>query len=200
MSHRRAKRARREGPVASPRPPGRAPTGRRRLTLAAGAALVGAALVVGVVVAQRSGPAAPALARSTGDTVDVSGTDPVTGQRVSLAQYAGRPVMLNVWGSWCEGCRAEARDLARFAHAHPEAQLVGIDLQDTEAGARDFYARYGWTHPSIFDPDGKIAFALGLQGTPTMFFLDRRHRLAATIVGATNEDGFERGLRAAKSG
>jgi thiol-disulfide isomerase/thioredoxin len=153
--------------------------------------------VGGLLAARSHGPAAPSAVSQRG--VDFSGTDPVSGRRISVADYRGKPVVINVWGSWCSGCRDEARDLASFAAAHPEVQVLGVDLQDTTGGAKAFYRTYGWRHPSVFDPDGKIAFALGLQGTPTTYFLDAQHRLVTQIVGATNRAGFEQGLRAVTS-
>jgi len=117
--------------------------------------------------------------------------------RSLLTELRGTPVVVNVWGSWCPGCIAEAEDLRRFAADHPEVQLIGVDLQDTRGAAREFYARWRWTHPSVFDPDGEISFSLGLQGTPSTFFLDRQHRIVSRIVGETDYAGFERGLEAA---
>ena len=128
--------------------------------------------------------------------------DQLLGGESALAEriraLRGYPIVLNVWGSWCTGCKAEARDLARFAAAHPQAQVVGVDTQDTKGGAQAFYRRYGWHHPSIFDPHGDIASQLGLQGTPTTFFLDRQHKVVAEIIGATTLSGFDQGLARAE--
>ena len=165
------------------------------------AAIVAAALVAGVLIARHGG--GPAQATPTVHNgsagLSVSGTDPVTGKHVSLASYAGKPIVLNVWGSWCPGCNEEATDLARFAATHPQAQVVGIDINDSKSGARAFYQRWGWKHPSIFDPKSEIAFRLGLQGTPTTFFLNRQHQIVSRIVGATNLAGFEQGFRQANN-
>jgi len=156
-------------------------------------------VAAGIVAARGTGVAEPIVQRG-GQTVSFSGTDPVTGRKVSLADFAGKPVVINVWGSWCPGCAAEAEDLRRFAADHPEVQVVGVDLQDSASGAKAFYERFGWTHPSVSDPDGAISFSLGLQGTPSTFFLDREHRLVTRIVGETDYAGFQRGLEAALGG
>jgi thiol-disulfide isomerase/thioredoxin len=171
---------------------------RRGLLVAIAAAAAAAALVAGILVARGTGPASVTRASPGGEAVSLSGVDPVTDRPVSLTHYAGMPVVLNIWASWCTGCREEARDLAAFADSHPEAQVVGLDTQDTDGDARAFYRDFGWSHPSIRDPDGSIAARLGLQGLPTTLFLDRRHRIVTKIIGATNVDGFEEGLRAAK--
>jgi thiol-disulfide isomerase/thioredoxin len=164
----------------------------------AGALGLVAVLAAGLAVARSTGAAEP-IAQRSGDTVSFSGTDPITGRPVSLADYRGKPVVINVWGSWCPGCIAEAEDLRRFAADHPEVQLIGVDLQDTTDAARAFYERWRWTHPSVFDPNGEISFSLGLQGTPSTFFLDREHRMVTRIVGETDYAGFEQGLEAALS-
>lgn len=160
------------------------------------------AAVVGVIAAgvalstndegTAGGAAAPVEER--GPVVELAGTDPVTGEQVSLEAFADKPVVVNVWASWCPGCIEEADDLRRFAEAHPEAAVVGIDFQDTAAGAKAFYREWRWTHPSIFDPAGTRTAALGLLGLPTTFFLDADHALAARVVGATDLAGFEQGL------
>jgi thiol-disulfide isomerase/thioredoxin len=172
---------------------------RREWWIAGISVVVAGAVIAGIVVTHGSSrPAqASAAAAAPKDALEISGTDPITGKQVNLAAYAGKPIVLNVWGSWCPGCNAEASDLERFARTHPQAQVIGDDLNDTKAGARAFYQRWGWTHPSIFDPNGTIAARLGLTGTPTTYFLDRQHRIVTQIVGASNLAGFDHGLKVA---
>jgi thiol-disulfide isomerase/thioredoxin len=170
---------------------------RRRLAAgAAGLVFLAAALVAGVVAARDTG-GARAVATGTGPVISLAGTDPITGASVDLARFAGKPVVVNVWASWCAGCNEEAADLARLARAHPEAQVVGLDIEDTREGARAFYRRWGWRHPSIFDPSGKLASKLGFQGLPSTYVLDSEHRVVSRIVGATDLAGFEEALRQA---
>ena len=195
MSQKKARAARQSRasgmPAASTR-------GRSPVIVGVVAVTVVALVGIGLLAARGTGPAA-AVNVSSGKEISLSGTDPVTGEQVSLVDYAGKPVVLNVWGSWCEGCRAEAVDLREFVKKHPEAQTIGIDLQDSKGGAKAFYEQWDWTHPSMFDPDGEISFSLGLQGTPSTFFLDREHRIVTRIVGATDLAGFEQALEQALS-
>ena len=140
---------------------------------------------------------AAAPAASTLQAPRLSGVDVITGKRISLDDYRGRPVVINVWASWCRGCRTEARDLADFARAHPRVPLLGIDSEDSKRAARAFFRRYGFRHPSIFDPNGALAIRLGLAGLPTTLFLDRRHRIVASVAGAGTLARFEAALRVA---
>jgi thiol-disulfide isomerase/thioredoxin len=174
--------------------------------MAAAVAVIGAVLAAGIVLAGWDGgsdgaipsAAPPREASDPRPAPDLRGVDPVTGKDVALADFRGKPVVLNVWASWCPGCNDEAADLRRFAAAHPEAVVLGIDFQDPKAGARDFYRRWQWTHPSIWDVSGSMTGALGLQGMPTTYFLSADHLIVAQVVGATDFAGFEQGLEAAK--
>lgn len=198
MSQRKAKQARREARAAGPA--GRSRSLLRRAALPALVVAVAAAVVGGYFAARDNGPAgATRVTRGSDGALELAGTDPVTGRRVDLASYRGKPLVLNVWGSWCPGCNAEAADLARFARSHPNVQVVGVDTQDSTGGAKAFYRKWGWRHPSIADPKGELAAQLGVQGYPTTFFLDARHQVKTQIVGATDLAGFEQGLAAATS-
>ncbi len=199
MSGRRAKRdraARAEQPQRSRR---------RTLPVTIGVAALVAAAAAGATLAftRGSSPAGSSGPVARGGTasapLELSGTDPISGRPVSLAGYAGKPIVLNMWASWCTGCYAEAHALATFARTHPQAQVVGVDVQDSLADAKAFYRRFGWRHPSIFDPQGVIAARFGLQGLPATLFLDRQHRVVAKILGETNLAGFDQGLQRALS-
>ena len=138
-------------------------------------------------------PIAPSVELGQG-VLALRGTDLTSGRTVSLAAARGRPVVLNAWASWCAGCAAEAPALAAFARAHPEAVVVGIDLEDSRGGAVGFVRRFALPFPSIFDSDGITAARLGVSGLPTTIFLDRRHRIVDRIVGEADRNRFEAGL------
>ena len=170
---------------------------RRFLLIAASVAGVAVLVTVGTILGRDTGPATAIPSPGESERVGLRGTDFVSGEEISLGRFEGKPVVVTIWASWCPGCNAEARALARFAKAHPEAAFVGVNFSDTKDAARSFYRQYDWRFPSVFDPDGRIAGELGLQGTPTTIFLDDRHREVARIVGETDEAGFAGGLRKA---
>ncbi len=201
MSERNARRARRADPVP---PRARGWLSERRVAYVAVTVAIVAAVVGGIAIANKSSAKSQSLSalagpvsRTSGGVPSIRGHDPITGKQVSLAQFAGRPVVLNVWASWCTGCNQEAADLARFATAHPGAQLLGVDTQDTIGGARAFYRKWHWRHPSIADPSGSLSARLAVTGLPTTYFLDRRHRVVGKIIGAGSRAQFEQGLRLA---
>jgi thiol-disulfide isomerase/thioredoxin len=157
---------------------------------------VAVALVVALPVSAAAGTFVPGANRPA---PALSGTDAITGRHDALARWAGRPLLVNLWGSWCYPCRQEAAQLRSFLAIHPGA-VLGIDVEDSRAGARAFQARYRVHFPSIFDPKDVLAHRLRAPGTPTTYVLDRRHRIVAVLYGAGTLALFERGWALATRG
>lgn len=129
----------------------------------------------------------------------LAGNDVRTGEFVAVSHYVGKPVFVNFWGSWCEGCKAEARTLASFEKAH-RAQLafIGVDTIDSRAGAKAFYKRYGTEYPSIWDPKGLLSGSW-TRGTPTTIVFDRKHRFVMRLEGPASTTQLKAALRRATS-
>jgi thiol-disulfide isomerase/thioredoxin len=126
----------------------------------------------------------------------LAGTDPITGKHVSLSLWAGRALLVNLWGSWCRPCREEAPVLHAFLAKHP-GSLLGIDIEDSKAGARSFQQRYKLRFPNIFDPLDVIVSKLKPVGTPSTYFLDRKHRIVAVVYEPATAAQLERGWKLA---
>lgn len=114
---------------------------------------------------------------------EISGPAVVGDGRISLSDYAGQVVVLNVWGSWCAPCRAEAGYLATAAEKMESAgvQFVGINVRDRRADAADFETNREVPYPSIFDPQMRILLAIRgfpVSSVPATIVLDRQHRVA----------------------
>ena len=116
------------------------------------------------------------------------------GERISLADYAGKIVVVNVWGSWCAPCRAEAPDLAAAAEefADQNVAFLGIDSRDpSEAAARAFQRRFEVPYPSIYDQGGKTLLAfrgtLTPNSIPSTVIIDEEGRVAASVLGEVSK-------------
>ena len=111
------------------------------------------------------------------------------GSPVSLAGYRGRAVVVNFWASDCIPCKKEMPRLQaaskRWMH-HPVA-VVGVDVLDSRAAARDFARSHGVTYAIGVDPLGDIASRYGVAYTPTTFFVDRRGRIVKRILGPVSD-------------
>lgn len=114
----------------------------------------------------------------------------LTGKPLSLADYRGQVVVVNVWGSWCGPCRAEAPMLAAAARdlAKKHVQFLGINSRNPErASPRAFVRRYDVPYPSIYDPQGRTLLAfrdtLPANAIPSTVVIDRQGRVAASVLG-----------------
>ena len=109
--------------------------------------------------------------------------------RALLAELQGRPVVVNIWGSWCPPCQVEAPDLARVAREFQgRVQFVGVDILDDRRAARGFILRFDWPYPSVFDPTGEIRDRLGYFGQPITVIYDGRGDVAFEWTGTVTDD------------
>jgi thiol-disulfide isomerase/thioredoxin len=126
---------------------------------------------------------------------DLSGPT-LGGGSLALSSLRGHVVVLNVWASWCEPCRAESPALARVARDTVSAgvHFVGVDEQDRAEAARTFAASAGTTYPHLVDSDGKLLASLRLvpsSGIPSTLVLDSSGHVAARVIGAVDATAFE---------
>ena len=138
----------------------------------------GDSTITSVSLGQREAPV-----RFAGTTLD--------GEPFDVRDHRGKVVVVNVWGSWCPPCIAEARELQEVwaGTAALGVQFVGVDTQDQPAAARAHEKRFGVTYPSIDDDGGRVLLALARGGSlppkaiPSTLVLDSRGRVAARVLG-----------------
>lgn len=119
----------------------------------------------------------------------VTGTT-LGGEDMSLADFAGDVVVMNLWASWCGPCRGEAPALQEVYQTSRKkgVQFLGINTRDQDSAARAFEDGFGITYPSLVDTSGEIQLTLRdflPPFTPSSVVIDREGRVAARIVGPT---------------
>jgi thiol-disulfide isomerase/thioredoxin len=115
----------------------------------------------------------------------------------ALADYAGKPVVLNFFGSWCAPCRMEAPALSEFAAAHPEVTVIAVAYNDDEESAVAFLQEFSLSVPLVVD-DYTVSSQLGVNAVPTTIFFTSDGKQATTIVGASTRERLEEGLAMAR--
>jgi thiol-disulfide isomerase/thioredoxin len=117
------------------------------------------------------------------------------GNEVSLEDFRGKVVILNLWATWCAPCRKEMPSLDRLQAALGEDGLQVLPLS-LDRGEVDqiaaFYDEVGLTTLPIYrDPKAAAGRALGAYGLPTTIVLDREGREVGRLLGPAEWDGEE---------
>ncbi|MEU2508884.1 TlpA disulfide reductase family protein [Streptomyces sp. NPDC007863] len=118
------------------------------------------------------------------------------GEKLDVADLKGKVVVLNVWGSWCGPCRAEAPHFAKAAEAlkGEDVAFVGLNTRDAnKQQALAFEDDYKIPYPSLYDRDGKLILfgfpkgTLSPKGIPSTVVLDKEGKIAARALMAVDE-------------
>ncbi|MFZ0340396.1 MAG: TlpA disulfide reductase family protein [Terracidiphilus sp.] len=130
----------------------------------------------------------------------------LTGNKVSLASYRGKAVMINFWATWCGPCRIETPWIVelRDKYAAQGFEVLGVDTEGDDlkksdkagwakatAAAAKFVAEEQVPYPVLLDGDSISNDYGGLDNLPTSFFVDRRGVVVAAQVGLTSEQDLE---------
>lgn len=186
---------------------------RRRVFRSAAALAGAAALALTIAACSSSGSSGAGDTNFVGGTGEVTVVKPadrrpapelsgptVTGGEDSLAAYRGKVVVVNIWGSWCAPCRAEAPNLVKVATADQAkgVQFLGINTRDLKtSNAARFEKQFHVPYPSLFDPYGKLILrfpkgSLNPQSIPATMVIDRRGRIAVRALKALSEDDLNK--------
>ena len=138
--------------------------------------------------AQLPGQPAPAFTLKT-----------LEGDTARLAEYLGRPVLINFWATWCKPCRGEMPLLIGAFEAHEEQGLaiLAIDLTDQEWSLEDvrkFQAEFRMPFPVLLDAKGKTRKRYALRGVPTSVFVGSDGVVRAVNRGPIEGDVLQRYL------
>lgn len=133
-------------------------------------------------------PSPPAPVAGPGDRLPAITLPDLDGRPVDLSQFAGRPLLINVWASWCGPCVEEMPALAAFAASQPAdgVQVLGLAL-DTVEGVRGFLAQVPVDYPIVLDTPGPTDASVQLGNAkgllPYTVLVDARGRIVKQKLG-----------------
>ncbi len=149
----------------------------RTLLLAAALLAVGCGAATGsdpaADGATRSGAQPSQAARAEGPQVPERSFARLDGGEMRLSEFAGQPMVVNFWASWCPPCIAEMPDLERVhGDLGDRLHFVGINTQDDRERARELATQTGVTYDLGLDPDGELFRDLEVVSMPSTYLVD----------------------------
>ncbi|SCN46800.1 Cytochrome c-type biogenesis protein CcmG/DsbE, thiol:disulfide oxidoreductase [methanotrophic endosymbiont of Bathymodiolus azoricus (Menez Gwen)] len=108
---------------------------------------------------------------------------------LSKADFVGKPVLINVWATWCPSCRQEHEQLLRIAQDN-KIDIIGLNYKDERAAATNWLRQLGNPYVfNIYDEAGMLGLDLGVYGAPETYLLDAqgvvRHRHVGVVTAQT---------------
>ena len=120
------------------------------------------------------------------------------GDAVQLSDFAGRPVIVNFWASWCGPCQNEMPDFEQaYADYGDEIEFVMLNAtygRETMDSARSFLEESGYTFPVYYDTDADAAAAIGVTAFPTTLFIAPDGTLTAYAISMLDAETLQRGI------
>jgi peroxiredoxin len=118
--------------------------------------------------------------------------DTTQGETVSLSDFAGRPVVLNFWASWCPPCRAEIPHFQDSSVKYNgKAEILGIDQGEPLPIVADFGSSLGVTYPLLLDSDSSVSRRYRVSALPTTVFIDSKGLVREVYSGIINRAVLE---------
>lgn len=108
------------------------------------------------------------------------------GKNVSLADYKGKVVFLNIWATWCPPCREEMPSMEKLHEQLKDEDFEILAVSIDASGSKDiapFMKQHQLTFPVLLDTAGTIQKLYGTTGVPESFIIDKTGSIEKVIIG-----------------
>lgn len=121
------------------------------------------------------------------------------GATLTLADFKGKPVLLNFWASWCGPCQSEMPDIQASWEEHStDVEFVIVNMTgmngETEQSAKAFLADAGYTFPCYFDANNSAATAFGVSSIPQTYLINAEGNIIGAYMGAMDASVIAQGI------
>lgn len=120
-------------------------------------------------------------------------------EEITLSSFAGKPVVLNFWASWCPPCKSEMPDFQKaYEQYGTDIAFVMLNLTDgvreTKEKAQSYIAEQGFTFPTYYDVEQNAANTYFITSIPTTYFIDENGDVIASAKGMLDAETLEKGI------
>lgn len=106
----------------------------------------------------------------------------------SSTVFKGNTTVISLWSTTCVPCRVELPQLQEFAAAHPEIDVIAVNLGDVPTSVQTYVDEIGLTMPVIIDFEGRVSTALGITSVPSTLVLSVTGNVLNTHLGEITAD------------
>lgn len=122
------------------------------------------------------------------------------GQTLTLADFRGKPVLLNFWASWCGPCASEMPAIqSAYEQYGDQIQFVAVNMTgmggETETSALSLIQQNNYTFPVYFDVDSSAAVAFGVTSIPQTYLIDAEGNIIGGLRGAMSDNVLAEGIQ-----
>ncbi len=117
----------------------------------------------------------------------------INGKEVSLKDYRGKVVLINVWATWCGPCVHEIPDLVKLHQRYKDQnfEVLGIYVQSNEAQVKKMVQHFKMEYPVLAATPDALAKLPSINAIPRTFVLDTSGRIVEDVTGMQNLEKFE---------
>lgn len=125
------------------------------------------------------------------------------GNSVKLSDYAGKPIVVNFWASWCPPCKEEMPSFNKqYAKNKDKVVFLMVDLVDgqreTQAKGQTYYNSQGFSFPIYFDNQQQAAKAYTVSTIPVTLFIDSNGKIVKKNIGKMTEEKIAQAIESIK--
>ncbi len=144
----------------------------------------------------RPGPSAPSTTADVGQAAPQLRLPLAGGGEIDLDRHRGKILLVNFWATWCAPCRAEMPAIDRVYRAQRERgfEVLGVDVQESDADVLAFLGEVGVSFPSAIDRSGDVTRRFRANALPTTFLIDQQGTIRDVRVGPLTESMLEERL------
>ncbi|MFC1943643.1 peroxiredoxin family protein [Chloroflexota bacterium] len=142
--------------------------------------------LAGSASSSRTNPIAPGKDTRVGSLAPDFQLSNLEGQSISLSDFRGSPVLINLWATWCPSCRDEMPYLQQIYDEWSGKGLVllAIDMGESPSTVKEFMQSYNLSFPVLLDTNQDVALEYNIRYIPTTFLIDEDGIIQVVKVGA----------------